>query len=183
VQLIRPPIRIVPVGEFFRKVDRPVLLGRDLGVHHLKPTTRFQLENPLKRRLGRRCGPPGEDLIEPLKVNPPGYLRITEDGLDFGCKAEGPLVDRVEERSYAHPITGSEQPATVPIIDSKRKLAIETLQTIVPPLFVGMNDDLSVGLGANGVASFNQLPPQLNVIEYLTVEGDPDGSVFVGQRL
>ena len=46
-----------------------------------------------------------------------------------------------------------------------------------------MKNDFGVGMGRKNMSAREQLFPQFYVIEDLTVEGDPDRSVFIVNRL
>jgi hypothetical protein len=46
-----------------------------------------------------------------------------------------------------------------------------------------VDDDLGVAAGGKGVAAEDELVPQLDVVEDLAVERNPQGAALVGQRL
>jgi hypothetical protein len=57
------------------------------------------------------------------------------------------------------------------------------MNEIVSVLLVEMDDDFGVGVGIKPVTFLLQRSSQFNVIEYLAVEHDPDGLIFVVDRL
>ena len=83
---------------------------------------------------------------------------------------------RVEERPDAHAVARQHHlpPARVP--DREGEVAVEPRDAIRPHLFVEADDDLGVGMRAEADALRDQLVAQLDVVEDLAVEGDPDAS-------
>src|SRR5439155_14612060 len=69
------------------------------------------------------------------------------------------------------------------IVDRKRKHAFEVIDTGRPEFLVGVDDGFGVGPRPETMPAREQTIADLLVVVNLTVEGDPDRFVFVGQRL
>jgi hypothetical protein len=88
-----------------------------------------------------------------------------------------------EQRSHAHTIANQQEPAPWRVPERDGELAVEPRDEIVAPLLVGVNQRLGIGLGLEAVAEGLELPAQLDVVEDLAVEDDPDRVVLVGHGL
>src|SRR5690606_12814069 len=63
------------------------------------------------------------------------------------------------------------------------EVAVEGAHAVRPHLLVHPHDHLGVRVGHETVAAGDEVAPQLQVVEYLAVEGDVDGGVVIGHRL
>ena len=106
-----------------------------------------------------------------------------EQRLDLGGEGDGSVTHRIVDRPHAGAVARQHQALTACVPDGKGEVAVERLDAIGPPLLVEVDDDLGVGRRLEDVAAGDQLGAQLDVVEDLAVEGDPDGAVLVAHRL
>ena len=93
------------------------------------------------------------------------------------------VTHRVVDRPHAGAVARQHQALTARVPDGEGEVAVERLDAIGTPLLVEMDDDLGVGRRLEHVAAGDQLGAQLDVVEDLAVEGDPNGAVLVAHRL
>ncbi len=89
----------------------------------------------------------------------------------------------VEQWPDAHSIASKEQAALDGVPDGNGKLPVEVLQTGGAHLLVKMQDDFGVGVCGEAVPAGLELGAQLHIVVDLAVEHDPQGSIFVADRL
>ena len=106
-----------------------------------------------------------------------------KDGLDLACEPQPAGVFAKVQGSDAESVAREGQDLVAGVPDRQRKLAVEAGETVVAPLFVGMNDDLRVASGAKAMTAGTEVGAKLEVVEDLTVEDDPDAVVLVGHGL
>ena len=87
---------------------------------------------------------------------------------------------RVEERAHSESVPGNEHRVARAIVDRECELAVEAVQDIDSPFLVAVNEDLSIGVGAEDVPALLQLPAQLRVIVNLAVVGDDYLAILIG---
>ena len=80
-------------------------------------------------------------------------------------------------------ITCQKQTPYGTIPQSKSKNSAQIKNTIISPLFVGMNDGLAIGTAAESMSSPLQVYSQRRGVVDLPVAGQPDRAVFVAERL
>src|SRR5688572_18311564 len=89
----------------------------------------------------------------------------------------------MKERSDADTVAHQHEAASRPIPQGDRELPVEIVDEVQPALFIEMHDRFGVAVRAKRVAAFYEVLTQLDVVEDLAVERDPDRAVFVAQRL
>jgi len=89
----------------------------------------------------------------------------------------------VVQGAHPHPIPGQDQALGPGVPQREGPLPVEAVERVLAPLLPGMDDDLGVAAGAEGVAGGHQLGAQLDVVEDLAVEDDPHRLVLVGHGL
>src|SRR5262249_15800738 len=145
--------------------------------------TGWQLEDVAEDCPRRQRAPEREDLAErggiDSRVNPTGR----KDRLDFRTKEQCPARLRIEERPHAQPVSPEEERPLLCVPDGDDKLAIESLEAAGSELLVQVQDDFRISVRREPMAACLQVPSQLDVIEHFAVEDDPQGPVFVGDRL
>src|SRR5262249_17272558 len=143
-----------------------------------------QLFDADKRRARRDRRPQAEGLLQSDRVESAGDLGIRrEDGLDFRGEPEPAAMAAEVQWAHAQPISRQRQLLPLRIPQRDRELAVEAREAAVPPLLERVDDDLRVGPGAKPVPGRGQLFTQLEVVEDLAVEGDPESAVLVAERL
>ena len=81
-------------------------------------------------------------------------------------------------------MVGGQQHAAMAIVpDGEGKHAAQLLHHFSAPLLIAVNNDFSIGMGAEGVSGGNQLRAQFLKVINLAVEGDPDGFIFIAHGL
>ena len=90
------------------------------------------------------------------------------------------------QRKSGRTPNGSRARTSVRVGRSQRAIAhwpLKRRKRLGAPRLVGVDDDLGVAAGAEAVAERLELGAQLDVVEDLAVEDDPQRAVLVGQRL
>ena len=157
--------------------------GRRGGEVEREQVTRRQLRDALERRLRRQRAPEGENLPERARVETARDLGQHEEGLHFRRDGEAAADDRVEDRPDAHAVARDHQSVAPPVVQRDRELAVQVLHETVAVLLVEVDDHLRVGVRVEAVPLALEVAPQLDVVEDLAVEDDPDGLVLVVDRL
>src|SRR5205823_7650204 len=106
-----------------------------------------------------------------------------KDRLDFGGEQEPIRAGEVEQRLLPNAVSRQEQgsPASVP--DGEGEHAPQPLHARATVFLPGVDDRLRVAVGSEYVSLGLEVLAQLLEVVDLSVERDPDGSVFVRHRL
>ena len=91
--------------------------------------------------------------------------------------------ERVVERLDAEPISGQKEATAPAVPDGEGEHAVESLDASLPPLVVGMDDDLGIGVGVETMACVIKPFTQFGEVVDLSVEDDPGGFPLVVNRL
>ena len=104
----------------------------------------------------------------------------SSSALTSEAKTSAPSRERVVERPHAHAVARQHQALAARVPDREGEVAVEVSTQSGPLLLVEVEDDLGVGVGleSDGRAAISSRA-QLDVVEDLAVEGDPDGAVLV----
>src|SRR5205807_1599983 len=116
-------------------------------------------------------------------VHTRGNLWQLQERLDLRGKRDPVPRDPVVERLDPKTIPGNEEALAPAIPQGKRKHPLEQIQASFRALLIGMEDDLSIRPGSEGMASLLESAAQLFEIIDLAVERHPNGSILVRQRL
>ena len=165
--------------------EAPVPVHRlpHMAVFQRQPVAGRDFKNALKQGVGAARRPEGEDLIQRRRRDAGRFRQQGQQRLDFRSEQQPLALAGVEQRQDADPIPNQQQALAVGVPQRDGELAVQVLHEIVAILLVGMDDDLGVAVGAEPVPRFQQDLAQLDVIENLAVERDPDGPVLVGHGL
>jgi hypothetical protein len=145
---------------------------------------RRQLADAGEHRARRDRGPKRQGLIEADRIEGPRQVgRAGEDRLDLAAEDHLAVALGVVERPHPDPIASQDQAALGAIPQREGPLAVHPIEGVLAPLLPGVEDDLGVALGAEAVAGGDELRAQLDVVEDLAVEDDPQSLVLVGHRL
>ena len=90
---------------------------------------------------------------------------------------------RVEQRPDADAIAHQHEPAARVVPQRDRELAVQVVDEVEAVLLVEMNDRFGVAVRVEDVAALLEVGAQLDVVEDLAVERDPDRAVLVAERL
>ena len=91
--------------------------------------------------------------------------------------------DGVVQRLDAEPVAHQQQPAPRLVPEREREHAAKTVNGLLSPLFVRVDDHFGVRAGPEAMTGSLQLGSDLHEVVDLAVENHPHGPVFVGQRL
>ena len=105
------------------------------------------------------------------------------DRAHLGTETQTIAVDSVIEQLDAKRITGEYQPAQSNVPNCQAKHAIDVVQHLIAPLFVSVQDYLSVGISAKHMAIALQLTLKLLEVIDLAVENHPYRLFLVRHRL
>src|SRR5207244_12510087 len=94
-------------------------------------------------------------------------------------QAEGPTRPDVDYRTDPQPVARAEQLPLPRIPDGERPLAVEVPHAVLAGFGVHVQDDLGVRGRGEYVAFARERLAQLDVVENLPVEGDPQAAVGV----
>ena len=89
----------------------------------------------------------------------------------------------IVERPDAETVTGQEQFAFREIPDSKGPLSVEPIHAALALFLVEMEEHFRVGTRCESMSLLNQVFPELDVIENLSIECDPQSALRDGHRL
>src|SRR5260370_38839058 len=89
----------------------------------------------------------------------------------------------VKPRPHAEPVAREEELPGALVPDREGPLAVEAMDALLLFVFEQMQNYFGIGVGGEPVAPFEQDLAQLNVIEDLPIECDPEGTVFIGHGL
>ncbi len=166
-----------------REAQRPVGLDPHRAAFRDQLVAGRQLMDAFERRARRKWRPEGEALVERQRIELGLQAGIEEERFDFGGENQHAVVDRVVERPHTHAVARHHQALAAPIPDGVGEIAVERLHARGPVLRIGVQDGFGVAAGAELPAARDQLGRQLDVVEDLAVERDPDIAVGRGERL
>jgi hypothetical protein len=84
---------------------------------------------------------------------------------------------------YPEVIPGKEEGAANTVPKAERKNPVKSVDTLLPPLFVSVDDHFSIRSGHEPVIGIKEFFPKLDVIIDLPIEYDVDVAVLIGDRL
>src|SRR5262249_4363692 len=90
--------------------------------------------------------------------------------------------DRIIKRLYSDPISRKDQLASLLVPQRQREIAVEMADKIRTVLLIEMNDCFGVGLRSVAMSPLDQPRSEFFVVVDLSVECDPDRTVFVWHR-
>jgi hypothetical protein len=108
---------------------------------------------------------------------------MRQQRLNLRGEGQVAVLQRVVQRADADAVAGDEERAPLLIPDGEDKLPVEQVEAGRPHLLVEVDDDLGVGLGCQLVPLLQQLLAQLDVVEDLAVEDNPQALILVAHRL
>ncbi len=128
-----------------------------------------------------------KELVDHLVVWRGLQLPVLQQPLDLAGEeqAAGTRRASVVQRLDAEVVTVEDELATdlTQVGDRERPHTVEARGAGRSPLLIGVDDDLAVALGAEGVPRRLKLGAQLAVVVDLAVVDEPDSLVFVGEGL
>jgi len=141
------------------------------------------LENLAENGARGERAPEGENLVQRRGVNLSPHAARRQQGLDLRPENQRSVSHSVIQRADAQPVAGQEQftPAFIP--DGDGELSVEMPETVGAKVLVEVNDNLGIRRGAEAMSPRLQLWPELDVVENLAVEDDPQRLILVGYGL
>jgi len=111
------------------------------------------------------------------------HAPITEQRFYLRGEYHAPALQRVEHGPDPGPVTRQNQTPATLIPQSDRELSVEVLHELESVLLIEMNDDFSIRVRVEAVSTALEFRAQLDIVEDLAVENDPDRAVFIVDRL
>ena len=145
--------------------------------------TRGELLYPPEKRGRCKRGPVRKRLVESRGINFTRNRRVGEYRLHFACEPDASTVLADVQGPDADPVAGENQAVRPAVPECQRPLAVEPREAPVSPFFVGVDNDLRVGARPETMSERLQVAAELDVIEDLAVEDDPERAVLVRERL
>src|SRR5438477_12838238 len=108
---------------------------------------------------------------------------MAEGRLQLRSKYQERAICVVVQRLLTHSIPSYYERISLPIPDRKSKHPAQILDTILAILLIQMNEAFGIGSGIECVAFGEQILSDLLKIIDLTVQYDPDGLIFIVDRL
>src|SRR5262249_1854494 len=105
------------------------------------------------------------------------------NGAHFRAEIQGATFNAVVDQLDPKGIAGQNQPLLASIPNGKAEHSIQAVQNFFAPLFVAVNDDFGVAVGAKGVTVALQLLFEFREVVNLPIEDDPDRFFLVRHRL
>ena len=116
--------------------------------------------------------------VRPRRDQPRGQQR-----LDLRAPEEPAVDHRVIQRADAHAVTSQDQGPRVPVPERDGELAPSLVEDPFAVIFIEVHPQLGVATGGQPMPPRHQLGLQLGILEDLPVLRDPDGAVFIADRL
>ena len=126
----------------------------------------------------------GKVFFDGQGVQGAGKVRVGGDDLELGAKHKSAVVQqRIKHGLDAQAVTRKKQGLLVAVPQGEGEHAAKALHAGLAPRLPGVQDDLGVAAGAEGVAQGFEFGHQFLVVVDFAVEDDDDRVVFVEQGL
>ena len=89
----------------------------------------------------------------------------------------------MEHQANADPVAREHQAAARGVPQRNRELAVQLVDEVASLLLVEMDERLGVAAGLEDMPAVFEIGAQFDVVEDLSVKGNPDAAVFVAQGL
>src|SRR4030095_9467217 len=142
-----------------------------------------QTVNVAEGRARRKRTPITENLLQGDGIKTRAHSRMRENGFDFRTKDQAAARAGIEHRTDAEAIPGQKEGAVAFVVNSDRKLAVETCKAFRPELLVKVEDDLGIGMRCELVPACFEFGAQLDIVENLAIEDDPECAVLIADWL
>ncbi len=168
----------------FGEGEGPVRPYRHRPILHDEHVRGGQLVYAFKHGLRRGHKAVAEQVVERLPVGAAAERgEEVENGAYLGSKGQFVTNFRVVQRFNAKTVADEEEGLGTAVPQGKSKHAAQPHEGIRAPFLVGVHNRFGVGAGAELVSGGFQLGAQGGGVHHLAVVGDPDGAVFIAQRL
>src|ERR1700680_786180 len=124
-----------------------------------------------------------EVLVERFRINFPRNCWDLEERFNFRRERKKSAIRVVVDRLHAQPVPREQQPAFPAIPDGEGEHAPEMLDSIIPILFVSVENRLGVRLRPECVTRRNQIGSQVAVVVDFGVEYDCGRAIFIENGL
>ena len=159
-----------------------VLLGMQIPVPAHLQALRLRIDRTVCRRKllhtpeypASGCAPGAEEqeLADPVNADLMRNIGVLQNGFKLRAEHQPPVIQMVEQRLDADPVTRQKQPPAVMRPDGKGENAVECLQAGLAPSDICFQHDLGIGTGIEGHALCQQTAAQLGGIVQLAVVDD-----------
>src|SRR6516165_10450286 len=106
-----------------------------------------------------------------------------KQALHLRAKYDPLRIDPIMQWLDAETVARQEQPPTGMIPDRERPHSVEPIEAALAPLRVGLENHLSVGVGAEGMTGGCQLGAYFHIVEHLTVINNDVLGLSIHHRL
>src|ERR1700722_10017258 len=162
----------------------PVTLDFDLAMRvYFHPVTGHQLADSSVEGFFAGKISESEVLGEDGTTEPCIDSGVRENRFNFRAEDQTFGAELIVERLDAQTIAREEDSLAASVPDGEGEHAAQVLNAVVAVFFVKMDDGFGVATGAVNMSARFELRAQVGVVVDFAVEDDPDGSVFVTQRL
>ena len=169
-----------------REVVPEVPISLDPGltvVRDVQEVAGFELLHAQESRLWIRDPAPIQITVDPTRIE----LRLdtsSEQRLDFGGYDERAVrTGGVVEGLDPQPVSGKDGLTAPPVVEAESKHAVDAAEQPIAPLVPAVHEHLGVRPRGEPVAGRLELTPEVEKIEDLAVEHNPDVFVLVGHGL
>jgi hypothetical protein len=178
------PLRLGTVGVWL-PVQAPIASGTlDVSVGtDDQMMARLKLAHATIDRERRRNVLQVQVVIECIEIDAAIQPRPRSECLDFGREGDAVAVEGITKWFDADPVARQQQALQAPVPERKCEHAAQMMHDIGTPLLVSVHDCLAIAVAAEPMASRHQFGSQLAIVVDLTVRYQPDGLVFIRQRL
>ncbi len=160
-------------------LQAPVAVFADAAAPHPQHVAGTQLVHVLVDGVARRLGE-GDEFGQPLGVDHGPHLGVREYRLRFGAEEHAVGGWTVVQRLDAHAVAHEQRLLGARVPQREGEHAVEPRGEVLAPLQVGMQDDLGVAAGAEGVTAALQFGAQLTVVvDLAAVGGGEQGAAVV----
>ena len=161
----------------------PVTFDVQFAVFEGKAVSRHQFEDPFEEGFFQHAVLESQVVFQRNRVYFFFYIRVFQNGFDFGTIDEVTVCDCVIKRLDAEEVTGTKQCFVFLVPDDEGKHTAQFLQDVFAPFFVAVDQNFRICAAAHHMAFCNQFFSDFLMVIDLTVEGDDHISCFVIDRL
>src|SRR5260370_9772344 len=156
------------------RTDLPIFVDQDMG--------RRQFHNAFEEGIWCRNTAVHEVFIEGDMIH---FARDAslQDGFDLRAEDQLLSIPVVIERFLPEAVAGRKQALAFPVPDGEGEHPAQVLDTLIPVLFVGVNDGLGVTIRTKVMTTLLKLFLQFTIVIDFPIQDDENALIFVKNRL
>ena len=135
--------------------------------------------NALEDGVRRGSKAISKEQVQRDRVDSRGSLESSRHTPHLGGKAHATVVDRVIDKFDTEPVSCQQKAATWSVPDCQAKHSIQTVENILTPLLVAMDNHFGVATCQKSVSKRFEIVAEFGKIVNLAVEDDPDRALAV----